>query len=459
MSVSKSHAVRIQHSGTMNLDLSKFNFCIETLGECHIRSPLSGKHQSFVEDDERTVAVSDMKGIAAYQENNGFIPSMETAGPREKVFHPHHLSRAAVVTCGGLCPGLNSVIKGVVETLNQEYGIKDVVGIPFGYAGLFDPEAFPPIRLDADKVDTIHLDGGSILGTSRGSQDVGVMVENLANMRINMLFTIGGDGTLKGASQIADEIKRRGLEISVVGVPKTVDNDLQFVGSTFGFETAVYQSTAVVTAAHAEACSVYNGLGIVKLMGRDSGFLSAYATLANPVVNFCLIPEDDWSLEGEHGLLAALERRFRRKTHAVIAVAEGAGQAFFQDLPEQSDASGNRLKHDIGVYLCGRLKKHFAERAIPMSPKYFDPSYSIRSVPASGTDQILCHRLAEYAVHAAMAGKTNMVTGFWNRSFVNIPIPVATYERQKIDTNSSLWRSVLACTGQEKYFRGTKSAR
>jgi 6-phosphofructokinase 1 len=378
---------------------------------------------------------------------------METAGPRENVFHPHYLSRAAVVTCGGLCPGLNSVIKGVVETLNQEYGIKEVVGIPYGYAGLADPQRYHPVTLDADKVDTIHLDGGSILGTSRGIQDVEVMVQNLVNMRINMLFTIGGDGTLKGASRIANEIKRRGLEISVIGVPKTIDNDIQFVGSTFGFESAVYQTTPVITAAHAEARSVYNGLGIVKLMGRDSGFISAYATLANPVVNFCLIPEDDWSLQGPDGLLKAVERRFRRKSHAVIAVAEGAGQSNFKDAVKETDASGNTREHDIGIYLCEQLKAYSAGLNIPMSLKYFDPSYSIRSVPASGTDQILCHRLAEYAVHAAMAGKTNMVTGFWNRSFVNVPIPVATYERNMIDINGSLWRSVLACTGQEKYFR------
>jgi len=438
----------------MKIDLSAFDFTVEALGVGRIPSPLRGKQQRYVSEKERIVVVSDLAELGAYEKEHGSFPAMETAGPRELVFHPHHLSRAAVVTCGGLCPGLNSVIKGVVETLNQEYGIKDVVGIPFGYAGLADPQRHPPIRLDSDKVDTIHLEGGSILGTSRGMQDVSTMVQHLVNMRINMLFTIGGDGTLKGASEIAREVKRRGLEISVVGVPKTVDNDLQFIGNTFGFETAVYQSTPVITAAHAEARSVFNGLGIVKLMGRDSGFISAYATLANPVVNFCLIPEDDWKLEGRNGLLEAVERRFRRKAHAVIAVAEGAGQALFDGLPERKDASGNILKHDIGTYLCERFRQHFSTIGVPMTLKYFDPSYSIRSVPASGTDQILCHRLAEYAVHAAMAGKTNMVTGLWNQSFVNVPIPVATFERQKIDINGSLWRSVLACTGQEKYFQG-----
>ncbi|MBK1880224.1 ATP-dependent 6-phosphofructokinase [Pelagicoccus mobilis] len=438
----------------MDLDLSKFDFNVETLGECQVPSPLVGERLKFVSDDERIVAVSDSQELSRYQEELGYIPSMETAGPRAKVFQPQLLARAAIVTCGGLCPGLNSVIKGVVETLNQEYGIKDVFGIHYGYAGLADPKTYPPVMLDADKVDTLHMEGGSILGTSRGGQDVETMVQNLVNMRINMLFTIGGDGTLKGAAQIAKEIKRRGLEISVVGVPKTIDNDLQFVGSTFGFETAVYQSTPVITAAHVEARSVYNGLGIVKLMGRDSGFICANAALANPVVNFCLIPEDEWTLDGPNGLLKAVERRFRRKSHAIIAVAEGAGQSNFNGLGEERDASGNVLKHDIGTFLCDRFKSYFADLKIPVSLKYFDPSYSIRSVPASGTDQILCHRLAEYAVHAAMAGKTNMVIGYWNRSFVNVPIPVATYERHKIDINGSLWRSVLACTGQEKYFKG-----
>jgi len=439
----------------MKSESKPFDFSVESLGPCRVPSPLTlGEHQ-FIGDEARTLVDSDLSSLMASGGNLADIPSMETAGPRERIFHPQYLTRAAIVTCGGLCPGLNSVIKGIVETLTQEYGVRDIYGIPYGYAGLADPQEHPPIMLDADGVDTIHMQGGSILGTSRGNQDVELMVQNLVNMRINLLFTIGGDGTLKGASRISEEIKRRNLEISVVGVPKTIDNDIQFVGNSFGFETAVYQSTPVITAAHVEAHSVYNGLGIVKLMGRDSGFISAYATMANPVVNFCLVPESPWHLDGPDGLLKALERRFRRKSHAVIIVAEGAGQQLFEDLPERKDASGNLLKHDIGTFLCDRFREYFSEKQIPMTLKYFDPSYSIRSVPASGTDQIHCHRLAEYAVHGAMAGKTNMVTGYWNESFVNVPISVATYERKKIDIKGPLWRSVMACTGQEKYFDPT----
>lgn len=454
--LAKVHRYSIQIS--MYTDHQVFDFQVEELGPCKVPSPLHLKEHQYIDPHNRTLVESGLSSLINAEGDISSLPSMETAGPRAKIFHPHFLSRVAIVTCGGLCPGLNSVIKGIVETLTQEYGVRDIYGIPYGYAGLADPQTYPPQMLDADGVDTIHMQGGSILGTSRGNQDIGTMVQNLLNMRINMLFTIGGDGTLKGASEISAEIKRRNLEISVVGVPKTIDNDIQYVGNSFGFETAVYQSTPVITAAHVEARSVYNGLGIVKLMGRDSGFISAYATLANPVVNFCLVPENEWELEGEHGLLKAIERRFRRKSHAVLLVAEGAGQHLFQDLSNRRDASGNLLKQDIGPFLCGQLERYFSEKQLPLTLKYFDPSYSIRSVPASGTDQIHCHRLAEYAVHAAMAGKTNMVIGYWNHSFVNVPISVATHARRMIDNDGPLWRSVMACTGQTKYFHPKTNA-
>lgn len=436
--------------GAVRDDPKRFDFTVETLGPCTVDSPL--RRRTFIRPDERVVVPSDLETIELCQREGLPIPTMERAGPREKIFHPPFMTRAAIVTCGGLCPGLNSVIKGLVETLHHEYGVTEVYGIPYGYRGLDAANGHRPVVLGPDEVDTIHMEGGSILGSSRGPQDPERMVQTLVNLRCNLLFTVGGDGTLRGASAIAAVIKRRRLEISVVGIPKTIDNDIHFVGSTFGFETAVYHSTPVITSAHVEAKSVPRGVGLVQLMGRDSGFIAAYATLANPVVNMCLIPEVELCLEGEHGLLRALERRFEKKNHAVIVVAEGAGQHLFEELPESYDASGNKLKHDIGPYLNQRISEHFRALGAPVSMKYFDPSYLIRSVPASGTDQILCHRLAEAAVHAAMAGRTNMVVGMWNRHFVNVPIAVATYERQKVDVNGALWRSVLASTRQEQWF-------
>lgn len=429
----------------------KFNFEVDVLGECMVDSPL--QERAFVCDHDRVVLPNDMKSIKDLVARGMEIPSMEIAGPRRKIYHPPFMTRAAIVTCGGLCPGLNTVIKGLVHTLIHEYDVRDIYGIPYGYQGLIPSFGHRPIILNHDSVDTIHLEGGSILGSSRGPQNISAMVDTLVNMRVNILFAVGGDGTLSGASAIADEIKRRKLDISVVGIPKTVDNDIHFVGQTFGFESAIFHTNQIITSAHTEATSAYNGLGLVKLMGRDSGFIAAYATLANPVVNLCLIPEEDLVLEGEHGLLRALERRFAHKHHAVVVVAEGAGQNLFKDLPQVKDASGNILKHDIGTYLVERITAHFKEKGIPLTLKYFDPSYLIRSVPAIGTDQIFCLRLAENAVHAAMAGKTDVVVGQWSRHFVHVPIPMATMERQKIDVDGDLWHSVLASTRQYRWFK------
>ena len=310
------------------------------------------------------------------------------------------------------------------------------------------------MMLDNDVVDTIHTLGGTILGSSRGQQDTGEIIDTLVRMNINLLFCIGGDGSLRAARDIAEECERRHLSISVVGVPKTIDNDLNFVGSSFGFETAVSATSPIIQAAHMEAKGTVNGIGLVKLMGRDSGFITAYAAVANPIVNFCLVPEQPFALDGENGLLAALERRFRVKNHAVILVAEGAGQDLISGEAERRDASGNILKKDIGEFLRDRITSHFKEIGVETSVKYFDPSYSIRSIPAVGADAIRCYMLARAAVHAAMAGRTNCVVGDINRTeiYTLVPIPLAVVERQKLDLDGDLWRTVLDTTSQNFYF-------
>ena len=295
-----------------------------------------------------------------------------------------------------------------------------------------------------------------MLGSSRGQQPTDEIVDTLERMNINVLFCVGGDGSLRCAGDVASECRRRGLKVSVVGIPKTIDNDLQFVGRSFGFETAVAEASDVIRNAHVEAKGTPGGIGLVKLMGRDSGFIAAYASIANPVVNFCIIPEMEFSLEGPNGLLTAIENRFRAgKTHAVIVVAEGVGQDLIADEPERRDASGNILKKDIGVFLKQRISAYLKERKVTSSVKYFDPSYMIRSVPARGTDAIRCYMLARNAVHAAMAGRTNCVVGNLGESYALVPINLATIERQRVSLKSDLWRSVMDATGQEYYFSGT----
>lgn len=422
------------------------------LGACSVDSPIKG--QRFVEDGPRIVPTVDAVRIAGLCSRVGRLPALEEAGPRSRIFHDPAWTRAAIVTCGGLAPGLNAVIKGLVQVLHFEYGVRHIFGIPYGYRGLNPKYRHAPVQLTPELVDTVHEEGGTMLGSSRGNQDPSVMVDTLQRLNINVLFCVGGDGTLRGAHAIHEEVTRRKLPISVVGIPKTIDNDLNLVDRTFGFETAVYQAAEIITSAHAEARGAANGLSIVKLMGRDSGFIAAYATLANTVVNICLVPEIPFRLEGPDGLYEALRRRYERgKTHAVLVVAEGAGQHLFEGVPEVKDASGNVLKQDIGDFLVAKIKQHFEELGMDLAMRYFDPSYSIRSVPARGTDAIFCYQLAENAVHAAMAGRTDIVVGATAGTFTHVPIEYATSERKKLDVDGPLWHAVLSSTRQMDYFR------
>ena len=395
----------------------KYDLSIESVGQGTLRSPMSGV--PFVSDSDRVALTTDTKKLQDFFSKGIEVPSLETAGPRETIFHDPAWTRAGIVTCGGLCPGLNNVIKSLVTVLWFDYGVRNIFGIPYGYRGLNPSYGYPPIMLNPDVVDAIQDDGGTILGSSRGNQEPSVMVDTLMRLNINVLFCIGGDGTLRGAHAIAQEVKKRKQPISVIGIPKTIDNDLNLIDRTFGFETAVLSATNVITSAHNEANGAFNGLGLVKLMGRDSGFIAAYAALATTVVNFCLVPEVD-------------------------------GQE------ERRDASGNILKKDIGEFLTLKIKEHFEKVGKEINIKYFDPSYTVRSIPAKGTDAIFCYQLAENAVHAAMAGKTDMVVGSMNGTFSHVPIEYAVSERRKIDPNGALWHAVLGATRQQDYFTGKR---
>ena len=430
-------------------DPASYCLDVETLGECQIDSP--ARLRQFITSGSRAVMAYEVELLKnAMSKLDGALPSFEMAGPHRKIYHDPAWSRAAILTAGGLCPGLNHVIKGLVEILSFDYGIKLIYGIRYGFCGLIPRFAHAPIMLNTDVVDTIHEVGGTILGSSRGQQDTREIVDTLTRMNINLLFCIGGDGTLRAARDIADECRKRRLAVSVVGIPKTIDNDLNFVGRIFGFETSVAETSPILSSAHTEAKGTHYGIGLVKLMGRDSGFIAAYATVANPIINYCLIPEMDFEIEGPSGLLAALDRRFNSgKDHAVIVVAEGAGQRLISGEAERCDASGNLLKKDIGEYLKLELESHFKGTGRNVSVKYFDPSYSIRSVPAKGTDAIRCYLLARNAVHAAMAGRTNcVISNISGNAYTLVPTQLVCTERQKVDLNSDLWKAVLDATGQ-----------
>jgi len=371
-------------------------------------------------------------------------PCLELAGPREKIFFDPAKLKCGIVTCGGVSPGLNEVIRSLVMSLVYHYGVKTVFGFPFGFEGITSKYGHLPLELTPQNVNYIHGTGGTILGSSRGPQDSTEMVDTLDRMNIGILFAIGGDGTLKGAGAIAQEIRNRGLKISVIGVPKTIDNDISFIQKSFGFETAVTEASSFITSAHNEATSARNGVGLVKLMGRESGFIAAYSVLSNNNVNFCLVPEIPFTIKG---FLSFLKERLKVRGHAVVVVAEGAGQ----DLLQHSDArdpSGNMRLGDIGVFLRDTITGHFKEIGMELNLKYIDPSYAIRSVPATPHDSAFCLLLGHNAVHAGMSGRTDMVVGFWKHDFTHVPISLAVSKRKKIDPAGWLWSSVLASTGQ-----------
>jgi 6-phosphofructokinase 1 len=414
------------------------DFRIERAGQCTFASPLDSA--VFISDSEGVLIDATLSG---YQKGQRKPPFLEKAGPREKIFFNPETSRAALVTCGGLCPGLNDVIRAIVMVLWYRYGVKEIFGLRYGYEGLIASYNHEPLVLEPEFVEDIHKDGGTILGTSRGPQATGLMVDFLLERKINMLFTIGGDGTQRGALAITREIKKRHLAITVIGIPKTIDNDILFTERTFGFETAVAMSQIPITGAHMEAKGVRNGIAIVKLMGRESGFIATYAAIASSDVNLVLIPEVPFALER---VFAYLEERITRKRHAVIVVAEGAGQEHVA--AQGTDESGNKKLGDIGLFLKTAITEYFRARNIPTTVRYIDPSYTIRSVPANPDDSVLCFQLAENAVHAAMSGRTGMVVGIWNGHFVHIPIQLAVKDRKKIDPSSLLWQSVLDNTGQ-----------
>jgi len=373
--------------------------------------------------------------------------ALEMAGPRSNIyFNPGHV-HAGIVTCGGLCPGLNGVIRAIVRTLWLRYNVHRVSGIKYGYKGFLPEYHMPIMQLDPDIVDDIHNSGGTILGSARGGSDVVRIVDSLERLNMNVLFTIGGDGTQRCALELTEEIERRNLKISIVGIPKTIDNDLSFIDKSFGFDTAVFKAEQAVHAAHVEAKAAIDGIGLVKVMGRESGFIAAHTTLATSDVNFCLIPEVPFSLEGEYGLLKQLEKRLDKRYHAVILVAEGAGQDLLE-ATNRTDESGNKRLADIGVFLQDEITKHFKKIGRESSLKYIDPSYMIRASAATPNDSLYCARLGANAVHAAMAGRTGMLISEWNNSFVHVPIQMAVSKKNSVDPESPLWRDVLETTYQ-----------
>jgi 6-phosphofructokinase 1 len=430
-----------------------FDTTIPVLGENTILSPIqqakyAASGDSFISDADRVLIDVNLSTARQRFEASGEIPAFELAGPRKHIYFDPSKLKCALVTCGGLCPGLNDVIRSIVLELYYAYGVKNIYGIRYGLQGFIPKYGHELVDLNPNSVHRILETGGSMLGSSRGPQSIRQIVDCLDRMNIGILFMIGGDGTLVAATKISKAITKRRLKISVVGIPKTIDNDIHLVSRSFGFDTAVDVATKAIKGAHKESEGYPNGVGLIKLMGRHSGFIAATATLAQQEVNFTLIPEVDFDLDATGSLLSCLEERLKQRRHAVIVVAEGAGQKFFAEPQTERDPSGNIKFQDIGVFLKTVIKSYFQKKGVNISLKYIDPSYIIRSLPANANDRVFCSSLGRDAVHAGMAGKTNLLVGYWNDHFVHIPIQASAAKRKQVDPKGRLWLRVLEATGQ-----------
>ena len=433
----------------------KNGFPVKQLGTAQIASslPIScrSKHENFKFVDDDNCILHDVAVSSVNEEKTAY--SFEQAGPRAQSYFDASKVRAGIVTCGGLCPGINNVIRTIVMQLHHNYGVQRIHGFRYGFQGFIPSYQHEIMDMTPENVRNIHNLGGSILSSSRGPQDPSEIVDCLKRNNIQILFCIGGDGTLHGAHAIAEEVERRKEKISIICIPKTIDNDIPYCVKTFGFETAFSKAVEAVQAAHSEAYGRNYGVVIIKLMGRNSGFIAANTSLACPDVNFVLIPEVPFTIQGEKGLLRTLERSFETKKkqgrhpHSVIVVAEGAGQDLLGNNGEERDASGNIRFKDIGFFLKENIQKYFKDR-YPVNIKLIEPSYMIRSLPANPHDAIFCYYLADHAVHAAMAGKTDMMVGYWNGHFTHVPLEVVNKNQKRINPNSEFWRQVLFSTGQ-----------
>jgi 6-phosphofructokinase 1 len=447
-----------KHTGkTAATEFNSFPTEIPALGPAKVQTPIqkypmvdrNGRvlEKSFVSDANRVLAYNSLEYLAGLAPGEKPL-SLEVAGPRSQIYFDPSKVHCAIVTCGGLCPGTNDVIRAIVLELYHLYGVRHIYGVRYGFQGFIPRYGHDLVDLTPAMVANIHIFGGTILSTSRGPQDTGEIVDALDRINIRILFLIGGDGTLRAATEICREIARRELRISVIVIPKTIDNDIPLVSRSFGFDTAVEAATDAIHAAHTEAVGSPNGIGLVKLMGRFSGFIAATATLALREVNYVLIPEADFDLDGKCGLLADLECRLDLRRHALIVVAEGAGERYFTDKNRERDPSGNLKPGNIGHFLQDEIKDYFKRRKIDINLKYIDPSYLIRSRPANYNDRIYCGFLGQNAVHAGMAGKTAMLVSRWHSHYVHIPIAAAVGKRKDVELDSPLWRSVIESTGQ-----------
>ena len=437
---------------------------VELLGPLTVPNPASEESVGLYRTPEaRKTVTADMDVIAQFQARAQPVPAFLEAGPRRMLFHEPQSVRAVVVTSGGLAPGLNCVVHGIVTRHWNTYGVNaarrgGIFGIYDGFVGLYNkPLDKTPASLRPEITEPWLDRGGSMLGARRfHEQELGELADqitaNLALNDINILYVIGGDGSLKVAHEIAQRAKAR--NISVVGIPKTMDNDVLWVWQSFGFNTAVQKAAEVVNTMHAEAESTRR-VGLIELFGAESGFVAANATLASGHVDLVLVPEIFLALCPQQ-CEALLDRfieylsqtvRSKERAHAIVVLAEGVGELFKQRQVKLGGqpVSGKNFAGELRDFLQGGLKDPLG-RVVDVFVN--QPRHNIRAVPANAYDQIYCARLGALAVDNALAGYTDVMVSQWLTEYVLVPLELVALGKKSIPPGGMFWKQVVSSTGQ-----------
>lgn len=437
------------------------------------------------------------------------------AGPRENLVYPMESRDGAtdslqvgVLVSGGIAPGINAVIKGIVDrhTLYSNHAKEnddtsydlEIIGYRDGFSGLLSGSH---IKLNRKKVRDFANKGGSLLGTSRyhplldlddpGKRDSAVrdIISNLKD--IDILYVIGGDGSMRAAHMIWTRAQRMHAEgeaskLSVVAIPKTMDNDILWVWQSFGFMSAVEKAKQFVLQLHTEASSNPR-LGIMQLFGSDSGFVVTHAALASGVCDYVLIPEADFSMEVLCEFIKKkLKSRYKRgqdgkSPFGMILMAETAiprdginspGCKYIDDPDvglekeekiaiEKFIADGRRVQGQTqdalrrgGIKIISRVVQKEIRQMKP--GQYWEkfrvftnePRHLIRAIDPSVQDVIFGQRMGTLAVDNAMAGYTDFMISQWLTEYVLVPLKLVVLGRKRVPQKGIFWKSVLANTGQ-----------
>jgi len=327
--------------------------------------------------------------------------------------------RLAILTSGGDCPGLNAVIRAVVRTATDHYQY-ECVGIKNGWKGaaVGDIIPLPPLSVSG-----ILYRGGTILGTSRfnplkDGETTARILENLTLHRIGAVICVGGDGTLRASHEIAR------MGVNVVGVPKTIDNDIQATDVTFGFHTAVQIVTDAIDRLHSTAES-HNRIMILETMGRNTGWIALSAGLAGGA-DLILIPERPFSYDK---ICAMLTERHKRKSFSIVVVAEGAYPEGGEAVNIGAlDAFGRPRLGGIGFELA-----HEIEMRTSIEARVTVLGYVQRGGTPVAFDRILATRFGVAAVEAVAAGKFDHFIALRGEELVAVPIADGVGQCKQVD--------------------------